>query len=120
MLKRVIYVPFLIGMAQLPVISKAQLTKEKSEKRIVINSNTIRVADLLGIFARETNLEFSFNSKKLRPSKIITVAHHEQTLSAWLKELEQSTGIHVKVKGDHIILQDTPPAVNAGDRKSVV
>ncbi|TWV96882.1 hypothetical protein [Chitinophaga pinensis] len=113
MLKRVIYLPFLIGMAQLPVISKAQLTKEKSEKRIVINSNTIRVADLLGIFARETDLEFSFNSKKLSPSKVIAVAHHEQTLSAWLKELELSTGIHVKVKGDHIILQDTPPVVNS-------
>ncbi|SFO98677.1 hypothetical protein SAMN05428949_7075 [Chitinophaga sp. YR627] len=113
MLKRVICLPFLIGMAQLPVISKAQLTKEKSEKRIVINSNTIRVADLLGIFARETDLEFSFNSKKLSPSKMIVVAHHEQTLSAWLKELEKSTGIHVRVKGDHIILQDMPPAVNS-------
>lgn len=115
MLKRVICLPFLIGMAQLPVISKAQLTKEKSEKRIVINSNTIRVADLLGLFARETDLEFSFNSKKLSPSKMITVAHHEQTLSAWLKELEKSTGIHVRVKGDHIILQDMPPVVNASE-----
>jgi|GEM_PF-837426 len=119
MLKRVICLPFLIGMAQLPVISKAQLTKEKSEKRIVINSNTIRVADLLGVFARETDLEFSFNSKKLSPSKVIAVAHHEQTLSAWLKELETSTGIHVRVKGDHIILQDMPPVVHTAGSDNV-
>lgn len=112
MLKKAIYFPFLIGMAQLPVITHAQLSKEKAEKHIVVNSKTIRVATLLGIFSKETDLEFSFNSKQLSPSREIPVTHHDQTLSAWLKELEKTTGIHVRVKGDHIILQDAPVPVH--------
>ncbi|MBW8685276.1 hypothetical protein [Chitinophaga rhizophila] len=113
MFKKAIYFPFLIGMAQLPVVTKAQLNKEKGAKHIVVNATSIRVADLLGLLSRETDLEFSFNSKKLSPSRVITVTRHDQTLSAWLMELEKTTGIHVRVKDDHIILQDTPPAAHA-------
>jgi hypothetical protein len=101
---------FIIGLMLASLIAGAQINKEKLEKRISVQNESMRVDSLLNIFSRQSGIEFSFNSQKISPSKIITVKKGTRTLEEWLAVLKQSVGINYTVLGDHIILTDHRPS----------
>jgi len=97
---------FIIGLMLTPLIAGAQINKEKLEKRISVQTGSMRVDSLLNIFSKQTGIEFSFNSRKISPSRIIIVKKGTCTLEEWLALLKQTVGINYIVLGDHIILVD--------------
>lgn len=90
----------------LNIAAKAQVSNATFEKKIVVTAKSIRIDSLLKVFARQTGVEFSFNTSKISPSKTLAVARQVQTLSQWLTTLRQNPGIQYKVVGNHIILVD--------------
>jgi hypothetical protein len=107
--------------------STGQTNATLMNKKITVHSSRIRVDSLLQYFSRQTGVEFSFNSKKISPSKLVSVDKKQQTLSQWLNMLQHSIGVQHKLIGNHIILIDnsnkpaapkktissTPPKINA-------
>lgn len=94
-----------------PLIVRSQLNSEKLQKKIVIRSNTIRIDSLFDIFSKQTGIEFSFNSRRISPSKMISIKPGTKALKEWLESLKQSIGINYSVLGNHIIVTDyRPPA----------
>jgi hypothetical protein len=97
---------FIISLVLAPLVAGAQINKEKLEKRISVQNGNMRVDSLLNIFSKQTGIEFSFNSQKISPSKIITIKKGTRTLEEWLALLKQTVGINYTVLGNHIILSD--------------
>ena len=92
---------------------QSQISGNTFNKRINVPAKVIRVDSLLRIFARQTGVEFSFNSNKISPAKKISVVNHTQTLNQWLNTLNQTLGIQHKVVGNHIILIDIDKSVTS-------
>src|SRR5688500_15399548 len=82
----------------------AQSTPRVMEKAIVIPARQIRIDSLLAAFSRQTGVEFSFNSRKISSSRMVTVTRKVQTLSEWLRTLNRSLSIQHRLVGNHIIL----------------
>ena len=97
----------------------AQLSDNTFKKSIYVPASEVRMDSLLRIFTKQTGVEFSFNSKKISPSKKVTVSQHKQTLSQWLTTLSNSLGIQHKIVGNHIILIDNDKAVSGKINSSV-
>ena len=93
--------------------SSGQSHSTLMNKKITINSSRIRIDSLLQHFSRQTGVEFSFNSKKISPSKLVIVAKKQQTLSQWLNMLQHSIGVQHKLVGNHIILIDNSNKLSA-------
>ena len=87
---------------------KAQHSKEALKSNIWIQQGEIRLDSLMRVFSRQSGFEFSFNSKKISPSKKVPVAKKTQTVSEWLNNLRVNLGIEHKFVGNHIILVDNP------------
>jgi hypothetical protein len=83
-----------------------QVNREKLAKKITVEQGSVRIDSLLKIFSRQTGIEFSFNSRKIPPSKTIHVKTGVNSLEAWLQYLQQSIDIQYKIVGSHIILFD--------------
>ena len=73
---------------------------------IKIPGHEVRIDSLVKIFSRQTTIEFSFNSRKISPSKKLVVPKQDKTLSQWLSILQNKMGIQYKLVGNHIILVD--------------
>ncbi|MDF2192122.1 hypothetical protein [Paraflavitalea sp. CAU 1676] len=110
----------------LSAATRAQVSTSTYGKPITVQSGAVRIDTLLNHFARQTGVEFSFSTAKVRPSQTITVPQRQQSLSQWLKTLQQSLGIQHKVVGNHIILYEAnntsahtqqPPAAPAANSK---
>lgn len=86
--------------------SFSQVNKRDLEKKVTIQSGAIRIDSLLNHFSRQTSLAFSFNSKRISPSKKLVVSSKRKTVSQWLLHLNESFGIQHKFVGNHIILID--------------
>jgi len=93
--------------------AQSQISGNTFNKKINVPAKEIRVDSLLRIFARQTGVEFSFNSNKISPAKKISVVNHTQTLNQWLNTLNQTLGIQHKVVGNHIILIDIDKSVTS-------
>ena len=94
----------------LPVLAgHAQIAREKLDKKIIVRTESMRIDSLLDLVARQTGIEFSFNSKKINPSKHIPVKKGSQKLADCLSYVRNCTGIYFAAIGEHIILIDNPP-----------
>jgi hypothetical protein len=102
-MKRIFMGCFLLVLA---MQGNTQVSREKLAKKITVEQGAVRIDSLLKIFSRQTGIEFSFNSRKIPPSKTIHVKAGVNSLEAWLEYLQQSIDIQYKVMGSHIILFD--------------
>lgn len=89
-------------------LGEAQHSKEALKKNISIQQSEIRLDSLMRVFSRQSGFEFSFNSKKILPTRKVTVNKRTQTVSEWLNKLQTTFGIEHKFVGNHIILVDNP------------
>jgi hypothetical protein len=95
-----------ICMVLCSLSSNGQKDATLMNKKITVHSSRIRIDSLLQYFSRQTGVEFSFNSKKISPSRLVTIDKKQQTLSQWLHMLQHSIGVQHKMIGNHIILID--------------
>jgi len=84
----------------------AQTATNALGKKIVVTGKQITIDSLLGIFSRQTAVEFSFNSTKISPAKKITVPKQSLTVFQWLQILKQEVNIDYKLIGNHLVLLD--------------
>jgi hypothetical protein len=90
-------------------LSMAQVGSNKLKKRVTVYRNETRVDSLLHLLAKQTGIGFSFNSKKISPSKVIQLRKGLYTVEDCLLKIQQTAGIHYALLSDHIILVDDPP-----------
>src|SRR5688500_10802854 len=90
-------------------LSMVQVGSNKLKKRVTVYRNETRVDSLLHLLAKQTGIGFSFNSKKISPSKVIQLRKGMYTVEDCLLKIQQTAGIHYALLSDHIILVDNPP-----------
>ncbi|MEP6950956.1 MAG: hypothetical protein ABI863_16840 [Ginsengibacter sp.] len=98
----------LAGLVVFTLSAIGQGNSQKLNTIIILNDSKIRVDSLLNTFSTQTHIDFSFNSKKIDPAKVISVKNKKQTLAEWLSTLQHDMGIQYTLLGDHIILVDNP------------
>ena len=104
---------FFVCLLAFAIRSEAQINSNTFDRKIHVSAKEIRVDSLLRIFARQTGVEFSFNSNKISPAKMVSVTNHNQTLNQWLNTLNKTLGVQHKVVGNHIILIDIDKPVSS-------
>ena len=82
--------------------SAGQNNSQKLKKIVIITGNKIRLDSLLSSFSKQTQIDFSFNSNKINPNKVISVVNKKRTLAEWLSALQHDMDIRYSLLGDHI------------------
>lgn len=88
---------------------QAQVNNEKLKKRVTIYKDAMRVDSFLNLLSRQTGVGFSFNSKKISPTKMISMKKGSYTMADCLAHIQRNSGIHYAMMNNHIILVDNPP-----------
>ena len=92
----------------------AQTANKALDKKIVVTGKQISIDSLLRIFSRQTTIEFSFNSKKISPSKKVVVPKQSLTIFQWLQNLRREVNVDYKLVGNHLVLLDSPAKIKTG------
>ena len=95
-----------------------QSQNSKLDKLITIPANEIAVESLLQILIRNTGMQFSYNSHKIKNIPRLRVVKHTLTATQWLRVLKETTKIDYKILGDHIIFTESkkqPVSLAAGE-----
>jgi hypothetical protein len=77
-------------------------------KKVSLSSLELRVDSLLRQLSRQSGVQFSFNSRRISPSKKVRFTSRTQTPQRVLEQLKESLGIGYKMVGGHVILVDNP------------
>ena len=89
----------------MPVESQSQ--NSKLDKLITIPAKEIAVESLLQMLIRNTGMQFSYNSHKVKNIPRLRVVKHTLTAAQWLRVLKETTKIDYKILGDHIIFTES-------------
>jgi hypothetical protein len=87
---------------------QAQAQPAAFRRNVALSSSELRIDTLLKQLSRQTNIEFSFNSNKISPSRKVSLSSKKQTVEQVMQKLKQSTGVQYKLVGNHVILIDAP------------
>jgi hypothetical protein len=94
------------------IVGNCQSNAQVNLKAVIqVKKSSNRLDSLLTIISSQSNVKFSYNTKKLLPQSIITGKTGTQTLESILEQVKNKTGYAYKIVGAHIIfLEPSAPA----------
>src|SRR5687768_7273079 len=78
----------LIGIVHSGLLLQGQVSKKVLDKPVNIPGSMIRIDSLLSRLTKQTGVEFSFNSTRVKPLGMIAIPSGKLSLLQWLQLLE--------------------------------
>ena len=77
-------------------------------RKINLPATELSVDSLLPQLSRQSGVQFSFNSRRISPSRKLRFSSRTQTVRQVLQQLDHVLSIRYKLVGNHVILVDKP------------
>lgn len=98
----------ILALSLLSVTLYAQQPAIDLSRKIHLPATELSVDSLLPQLSGQSGIQFSFNSRRISPSRKVRFASRQQTVRQVLQQLDQALGIGYKLVGNHVILVDNP------------